>query len=72
MNHQVPQHATDHNLYDIPSGMGGTFTVRVLEAVDENRVHVQIWMPRNPDFHKHTLVTAKEALKPVRPAPPGR
>ena len=54
-------------LYEMPSGMGGSFTVRITENRADNRVQVQIWMPGNPDFHGHYLETSQDNLTQVAP-----
>ncbi|WP_041657393.1 hypothetical protein [Marinobacter sp. tcs-11] len=66
MNPETHQHTATPKLFDTPSGLGGSFTVRVLEELEEGKVHVQIWMPGNPDFHRNTFVTTRDALKPTR------
>lgn len=49
-------------LYTTPSGLGGIFTVKILETINGDRVRVRIHMPGNPDFHGHIFVTKREKL----------
>lgn len=63
------------NRYSVPSGLGGSFDVRVLgflpastkmvysdgtERVFPERVSVRIDMPKNPDFHDWTTEYGRE------------
>lgn len=48
--------------YRMPSGMGGSFTVRIVEELEGGLVRVRIHMPRNPDWHGHILVAYREEL----------
>lgn len=49
-------------LYKTPSGMGGTFTVKVLERVDgEALVRVKMG---NPDWDGYTFWTTEDRLTP--------
>lgn len=43
-------------LYETPSGLGGTFTVRVLKDFGNGLAKVKVHMPRNPDFHGYEFV----------------
>ena len=54
--------------YDVPSGMGGFFTVKLLSITThpEPRMHLRVHMPRNPDWHGHTLTAKPDDLRPVR------
>lgn len=52
-------------VYDVPSGMGGTFTVRVLALYEAGavtgsrilpaRVHMRVISPLNKDWHNYTF-----------------
>ena len=50
-------------LYDIPSGMGGTFTVQALQIADGGKVDCRIDLPLNPDWHGWTVQASAEAMK---------
>lgn len=53
--------------YDIPSGMGGYFTVRLLAVhkhLDE--VQVRVDMPLNPDWHGWLCTAKPDLLQPIR------
>jgi hypothetical protein len=56
------------NLYDVPSGMGGSFTVKLLSITEspERRAHLRVHMPRNRDWHGYVLTSKPEDLRPVR------
>ena len=55
-------------LYDVPSGMGGAFTVKLLAITDspEPRAHLRVHMPKNPDWHGYLLTAKPDDLRPVR------
>ena len=62
-------------VYNVPSGMGGIFTARVVALYDarENddgstepaQVHLRVDMPLNPDWHKYTFVMARAYFEQV-------
>lgn len=66
MTKRIPKYTPNTPLYDMPSGMGGSFTVRILDTLEDGKVQVQIWMPGNPDFHKHLLTTSRDRLTEAR------
>lgn len=51
-------------LFTIPSGLGGTFTVKVVER-NGGMSDVRIHMPRNPDWHGKPLTVRADTLKEV-------
>lgn len=65
-------------LYNTPSGMGGSFDVKIKQAGPDTiegipvapelapgYVNVRIHMPGNPDFHGYEFMTRLDALKPI-------
>jgi|GEM_PF-3609181 len=52
-------------LYDTPSGLGGAFTVKVVEHLEGGLVRVRVHMPRNRDWHGHTFETYRNDLTPL-------
>lgn len=55
-------------LYDVSSGMGGYFTVKLLSITDnpEPRAHLRVHMPKNRDWHGYLLTAKPDELRPVR------
>lgn len=51
-------------LYTTPSGLGGIFTVRIIEELEGDCVRCKIHMPRNPDFHGHEFIDHRDSLTP--------
>ena len=52
------------NLFTVPSGMGGTFTVKLLKERANDRISVVVHMPRNPDWHGYRFTTDISKLTP--------
>lgn len=50
--------------YRMPSGMGGSFDVRVISITD-GIAHVRVDSPRNPDWHGHPIKVAVKALSHI-------
>jgi hypothetical protein len=58
-------------LYDVPSGMGGTFTVQALRLMHNGGVDCRIYMPLNPDWHGWTVQAKAIEMKALDlPRPP--
>lgn len=53
-------------LYSTPSGLGGTFDVRIIEKIDENTARVRVHMPRNPDWHGYEFNREYDKMKEIK------
>lgn len=52
-------------LFDVPSGMGGTFTVFEVSRYADN-VSLRVHTPRNPDWHHYTFTAKTEWFDSVK------
>lgn len=67
-----PSRPTEHRpatrwveAFTTPSGLGGVFTVSVVEPLDDGRVRVRIHNPHYPDWDGKLLTRAHEQLRPL-------
>lgn len=59
---KTPQPKVQKDLYVTASGLGGAFDVIVIQENGE-AVDVQVYMPRNLDWHGYRFPTKKAALR---------
>lgn len=54
-------------LFRVPSGMGGSFTVKIISEPVEGSVRVSVHMPGNPDWHGYNFITKRDDLQVLYP-----
>lgn len=51
--------------HTVPSGLGGSFDVRILRKIEPAHVRCEIVMARNPDWDGVEFTTQAEKLAPI-------
>jgi hypothetical protein len=71
MRRTAPQVATSVEVFDTPSGLGGSHTVSIVERLAEGLVKVRVWYGRAgacgwerwPDWDGYQFTTKESALR---------